>query len=441
MRLSAIAQQWLQKIEAASGAPTKDGEVLALVDRIKAQVPEWGHPLLEPRRYKCLWGGRGSGKSFCAADILLAIGIRQRIRVLCAREFQNSIKESVHFLLKERITALGLERYYTVQESAIVGSNGTSFIFKGIRHNTQSIKSTTGITHCWVEEGQTISRESWDILVPTIREEGSEIWVTFNPLHESDPVYQELVVEPPPNSYVEQVNWDKNPYFTSVLDEERRRLQAKDPNLYNHIWEGGFLSNSNAQILNGKWAVEEFTPEEHWDGPYHGADWGFGTDPTVAVRSWIFKRVLYIEYESYAHNLELGQISRLWLADIPGIDRYTVRADNSQPATIQFVKKGMPQNDIPPIPKLEPVEKWAGSVEDGIKHLRNYDRIVIHPRCKHTIEESRLYSYKVDRMTGDVLPVIVDAFNHAIDSLRYSLAPLIRRKGGDVVDRMKALLG
>lgn len=403
-----------------------------LAARLAQDLADWARPLLKPTRYKCLYGGRGSGKSFAVADALLIIGLTRKIRVLCAREFQISMKDSVHHLLKSRIETLGLGDFYTVQETAIFGANGSTFIFKGVRHNVQSIKSMAGLTHCWLEEAQTISAESWQVLIPTIREEGSEVWVTFNPHHQTDTIYQELVGKQRENAYVERVNWDRNPHFPAVLDEERRSMQATDPDAYEHIWEGGFWEQSDAQILRGKWIVEEFEPGPGWDGPYHGVDWGFGADPTTAIRAWIYNRRLYVERESYAHRLELDDTAARWIEDIPGIDRYPVRADNARPESISHVRRGRPPSQVdkgcPPIPQLVGVEKWQGSVEDGIAHLRSYEKIVIHPRCKRTIEEARLYSYKVDRLTGDVLPTIVDAHNHCTDSLRYALAPLIRYK-------------
>jgi phage terminase large subunit len=325
---------------------------------------------------------------------------------------------------------LGLEDFYQVQDTTIIGENGSSFIFKGLRHNIESVKSMTGITRCWIEEAQTISAESWQVLIPTIREEGSEVWVTFNPLHESDTVYQELVAAELEDGYVERVNWDRNPHFTKVLDGERRKMQRTDPDAYHHIWEGGFWEKSDAQILNGKWLVDEFEPGSDWDGPYHGADWGFGSDPTTAIRVWIYDRQLYVERESYAHHLELDDTSRLWLADIPEIDMHVVRADNSRPESISHVRRGRPASDrdrgCPPIPQLEGAEKWHGSVEDGIAHLRSYEKIIIHPRCKHTIEEARLYCYKTDRLSGDILPLVVDAHNHIWDAARYALSPIIK---------------
>ncbi len=390
-----------------------------LAEQLAPALVDWAQPLLIPKRYKCLWGGRGSGKSYAVADALLIEGLRRPIRVLCAREFQTSIKESVHYLLAERIDVLGLRDFYQVQQTTIAGANGSQFIFKGVRHNVQSIKSMAGLTHLWLEEAQTISAESWQVLIPTIREEGSEIWVTFNPLHETDTVWQELVAKDRANAYVQRVNWDRNPHFPSVLDEERLQMLATDPDAYYHVWEGGFWAKSDAQILNGKWIVEEFEPNpQTWNGPYFGADFGFAKDPSTLVKCWIHNRCLYVEYESYAVGLELDHTSDRWMADIPNCQNYIIRADSARPESISYLSRHG-------LPRIVAVSKRPGSVEDGIAHLRSYDRIIIHPRCKHVAEEARLYSWKTDRLSGEILPVPLDAHNHCIDGIRYSLQPLI----------------
>jgi phage terminase large subunit len=172
-------------------------------------------------------------------------------------------------------------------------------------------------------------------------------------------------------------------------------------------------------VLNGKWIVDEFQPADGWNGPYFGADFGFASDPTTLIKCWIFDRRLYVEYESYAHRLELDETASRWMADIEGCERYEIRADSARPESISYLRRhGMP--------KIVGVKKWSGSVEDGIAHLRSYEKIVIHPRCPKTIEEARLYSYKVDKLSEQVLPDVVDAWNHCTDGIRYSLDPIIR---------------
>ena len=217
------------------------------------------------------------------------------------------------------------------------------------------------------------------------------------------------------------MNHDDNPYFPAGLETLRRREQERlDPATYAHVWEGAYLTNSDAQILAGKVQVAEFDPGADWDGPYYGIDWGFSQDPTTAVRCWVSGRRLYVEHEAGKVGLELDQTAPYLIDRVPGIDSHISRADSARPESISFVKRHG-------LSRCAGVEKWKGSVEDGIAHLRQYEAIVIHPRCRGTIAETRLYSYKVDRLTGDVMTDIVDANNHYIDAIRYALAPLIKR--------------
>jgi len=197
--------------------------------------------LLEMHRYKVAYGGRGGAKSWSFADALLSLGANQELRILCAREVQKSIEQSVHQLLKDRITALGLGSFYSVQETEIRGANGTQIKFTGLsQHTADTIKSYEGVDICWVEEAHTVPKRSWDILVPTIRAENSEIWVSFNPDMESDEVWQRFVAKkPPPDAVVQKVNYSDNPWFPKVLEAERLHAKATMPEEdYNNIWEG-----------------------------------------------------------------------------------------------------------------------------------------------------------------------------------------------------------
>jgi hypothetical protein len=206
--------------------------------------------LFEPSRYKCGWGGRGSSKSWSFARALLIIGATRQLRVLCAREFQNSIKESVHKLLADQIDGLGLGHHYDVQQTTIRGKNGTEFIFEGLRLNVTKIKSMEGIDVAWVEEAQTVSKDSWDLLIPTIRKAGSEIWVTFNPDLEEDDTYQRFVVHPPPSARVVQVNWQDNPWFPDPLRDEMEHLKAIDLDAYENVWGG----QCKRKVANALWS-------------------------------------------------------------------------------------------------------------------------------------------------------------------------------------------
>lgn len=201
-------------------------------------LPEWADYLFEPHRYKVAYGGRGGAKSWSFVRAALTLGRIARERILCCREIQKSIKDSVHKLIAEQVEALGLMDFYTIKEHAIVGRNGTEFIFEGLRHNINSIRSKEGITRALVFEAQNVSRSSWETLIPTIRANGSEIWVEFNPELESDETYQRFVKHPPASAVVRKVNWRDNPWFPPVLQEERATLRQRDEDAYLNIWEG-----------------------------------------------------------------------------------------------------------------------------------------------------------------------------------------------------------
>lgn len=200
---------------------------------------------LNKYRYKIFYGGRGSSKSWCAARALLILGLQQNLRILCAREFQSSIADSVHALLSQQIDLMGLNTFYTIQNASIMGANGTEFIFAGLRHNVQKIKSTEGIDIAWIEEGQTVSKASWETLIPTIRKDrlqggiiDSEIWITFNPELDTDETYQRFVMMPPVTAAVVKMNWTDNPFFPAVLALEKDDLQLRDYDAYLNVWEG-----------------------------------------------------------------------------------------------------------------------------------------------------------------------------------------------------------
>lgn len=194
-------------------------------------------------RYRVAYGGRGSGKSWTIAALLILEAARSKTRILCAREIQRSISDSVIQLLSDTIERLGLESFFDVQKTQILGRNGSRFIFEGLRANITKIKSMEGIDRVWVEEAESVTATSWETLIPTIRKEGSEIWVSFNPLDELDNTYQRFVLNPPPESIVAKVNYSDNPWFPDELEKERKHLEGLDKDLYRHIWEGECIQN------------------------------------------------------------------------------------------------------------------------------------------------------------------------------------------------------
>lgn len=215
------------------------------------QFPAKLRCLFEPAnaRYRILYGGRGAGKSHSVARALLCKGVQRKLRVLCAREFQTSIKDSVHKLLVDQIYNLGLQAHYEVTQTTIRGTNGTEFIFAGIKNNVNGLKSIEGIDYCWVEEANNVTQTSWDILIPTIRKEQSEIWITFNPELPTDETYKRFVIDPPHDAIVQKINWNDNPWFPEVLDLERQSLMNRDFEAYQNVWEGFTRSTIDGAVF------------------------------------------------------------------------------------------------------------------------------------------------------------------------------------------------
>ena len=398
--------------------------------RLSIELSQPFHAALKPARYKVWYGGRGGAKSWNVARLLLLKAYREKVRILCAREFQNSIGDSVYRLLRDQIELMGLTAYFTATESSIKSRAGSEFLFKGLQRNINEIKSLEGVDICWVEEAQRVSADNWEILIPTIRKEGSEIWITFNPNEASDPTYQRFVVKPPPGAVVVKVDYRHNPWFPQTLQAERLYCQATDPDAYRHIWEGETRVRSAAEVFNGKWTVSRFEapPDARF---YFGADWGFSQDPTVLVRCWIREQTLYIDYEAWGIGVEIDETPELFRS-IPEVGKWPIRADGARPETISAMRRaGF---------NISAARKWPGCVEDGIAVLRGFRQIVIHERCKHMIDEMKLYRYKVDRVTNEVLPLLASGNDHCCDALRYALDGAIKPGGtGPIGYQVKGL--
>lgn len=388
--------------------------------KLPLNIPRAYAPLVADARYRVCYGGRGSAKSWTIARLLIARAFTQRRRILCAREFQASIADSVHKLLAEQIVALGLSRFFDVQSTRIVClTSGSEFLFRGLRRSIQSVRSLEGIDDCWVEEAQAVTEDSWNILIPTIRKPGSTFWISFNPFEEQDATYQRFVERPPPGAVVLKTSYRDNPRLSDVLEAERRYMLRVDPDAYDWVWEGNVRHISDAVIFKGKFRIDRFDPPE---GVHFrlGADWGFAADPTVLMRSYIVGRRLFIDHEAYGLGVDLDKVPILF-DQVPGARQWPILADDSRPETINHIKgKGF---------AIKGAKKWKGSVEDGIEHLRAYEEIVIHERCEHMGQEARLYSYKTDDNSKLVLPQIVDKHNHCWDAVRYSLDGEIKSKG------------
>jgi phage terminase large subunit len=274
---------------------------------INANFPEKLAMLFEPARYKILHGGRGASKSWGAARALLIKGSQKALRILCARETQRSIEDSVHKLLSDQILELGLGGpggFYAVQQTSITGKNGTEFIFAGLRQNINNLKSYESVDICWVEEAHTVSKNSWEVLIPTIRKDGSEIWVTFNPELDTDDTWKRFVLNPPPGAKVVRMTYADNPWFPRVLRDEMEHLKATDPDAYMHVWEG-----HTRQMLQGAIYANELraaqqegrickVPYDRTRPVYTFWDLGFGDSTAIwFVQAFPFEYRL-IDYES-----------------------------------------------------------------------------------------------------------------------------------------------
>lgn len=373
-----------------------------------------------------MYGGRGSGKSYNAALMSAVLGMGEPLRILCVREFQVSIRESMYAEIVRVINRYpDLKAFYTVGKDFIRGANGTEYIFKGLRRNIENVKSMSGIDLCIVEEAENIPHESWEALLPTIRDDKSEMWIIFNPRSKDSWVAKKFIinVNKPPRTRIAQVNYNDNPWFSDVLEEMRKYdREVMDPANYAHVWEGAFYEVSDAVIFRGKFIVSD---EEPLIGEvYYGLDFGFSTSPTAANRVMITdNRDLYVTHELNALELGLDSTVGALMSALPGVEEYIMRADNARPESINHLKKNG-------LPRVIPCEKGKGSIKDGIAHMMSFRNIYIHPRCKYTIQNFNLYSYRRDKYSGDVTPDIIDAYNDHIDAIRYALEGTMRKKSG-----------
>jgi phage terminase large subunit len=360
-------------------------------------------------RYNILKGGRGGGKSWGVALFLILKSLQQKSIVLCTREVQRTIKDSVHRLLSDTIYRLKLESQFEIQRDKITCLKTESvFIFTGLQ-NPAGIKSIEGITDCWIEEAAKVSLESWKFLIPTIRVEGSSFYIVFNQDEEDDPVNQ-FIDDPRPGTLIIDINYYDNPFFPDTLRQEMEYDKNHDYEYYLHVWEGHYWNKADDQVLGGIWRVEEFEAPEGAEF-FIGADFGFSQDPSAGVRCFILDNRLYIDYECY----EVGVINeRLveFFKQIPGIETNYCIADNSRPETIDYVQRNG-------LPLFKAAKKGKKSIEDGIEFIRTHE-VIIHPRCENTIKEFKFYRYKKD-IADNVTKNIIDKHNHIIDALRYAL--------------------
>lgn len=409
------------------------------------ELPKITRNFAKPARTRVFKGGRGSGKTRGLAK-RSAIRIYQLAELgvegvfLASREHLNSLDESS---MEEIKAAIGSEpwlaAYFDIGEKYIRTRNGRiNYAFAGLRHNLDSIKSKARIIGNWTDEAESVSEAAWRKLVNTLREEGPgwhvENWISYNPESPESATHKRFVKDPAEDCLVTTVNWTDNPYFPAVLNKQRLEDQRLRPETYDHVWGGEFLTLTEAQIFAGKYAVRDFEPGHDWDGPYDGLDFGFALDPTAAVRCYIHDDRLWIRHEAGRTKLELDDTAEYIADRVPGFGEYVVRADSARPESISYLKRNG-------VPQIEGAEKWKGCVEDGVEFLKSFEEVVIHSDCTQTAREFRLYSYKVDRQSGDILPVIVDANNHFIDAIRYAVGPMIKQGGQSLMFLKRRLRG
>jgi phage terminase large subunit len=296
-------------------------------------------------------------------------------------------------------------------------------VFRGLKnHTAASIKSLEGFTRAFVEEAQTITQHSLDILTPTIRAPWSSLYFGWNPISPKDPVDALFAANKnDPDFVLVSVTYHDNPWFPRELRRDMERDRARDPEKYSHIWLGEYQKNSEARVFRN-WRVDSFDVP-NGTRPHYGGDWGFAIDPTVLVRCWIVGRTLYIDQEAYEVGCAIDKTPALF-DKVEGARKWPVTADSARPETIDYMRRHG-------YPHIQPARKGPGSIEDGIEFLKSFD-IIVHPDCKHAIDELTSYSYKVDKLTGEVLPVLDDKKNHVIDSIRYA-AEQVRVFDGGVV--------
>lgn len=377
----------------------------------QVDLPEYAGDLWLSFRHLAWHGGRGPGKTRTVATGLILQSMERHERVLCGRETQRSIKDSSKRVLDDEIERLGLRSAFTSTETEIRGPNDGLFIFTGLKGNAAGVKSIEGVTTFWGDEAQAFSQGSIDTVVPTIRGPGSRLIWTWNPDLPTDPIDVMFRGEagPPPNSIVREVNYPDNPWFPDELRMEMEYTRSRDIDKYNHVWLGQYRQNSEARVFRN-WRVEPFESADNVEYRL-GADFGFSIDPSVAVRLWIDGTRIYIDHEAHGFGVEIVNLPKLFLS-IPDAEKYWMTADSSRPETISHLRKNG-------FPRIAPAIKGARSLEEGVEWLKSYE-IIVHPRCRMVIDEFTHYSYKVDPLTGQVLGVLEDKDNHAIDAVRYA---------------------
>lgn len=391
--------------------------------QIEAEFPEKLDFLFQPARYKVARGGRGSGKSWGFARALVLLGVQQVERILCCRELQKSIKQSVHQLLKDQIAILGLGHFYEVLESEIRGRNGTRFFFSGLSDQTaDSIKSWEGCTKVWMEEGQATTDRSWDILLPTIRTNNSEIWITFNPELESDATYRRFVAKPPPDCVSVLMNWRDNPWFPDVLEKERQTCMTRDPEGYKNIWDGECKPAVTGAIYYNE-AAGAIAGNRICNVPYDPllkvhvvVDLGWNDAMAISLVQKQSSELRVIEYIEDSHQT-LDYYSALLKDKKLNWGKLFLPHDGRN----KDFKTGKSAEEIMTALGWDVAITPSMSVEDGIRLTRMaFGRIYFNqPKTERLIECVKRYRRVINQATNEAGAPMHDEFSHGADNLRY----------------------
>ena len=389
-----------------------------------ADFPEKLEFLFTPSRYKIAHGGRGSAKSWGFARALLILAAQKPLRILCTREIQKSIKDSVHRLLNDQIQAMGLGHLYEVLETEIRGKNGSIILFAGLaQHTVESIKSFEGVDVCWCEEAQTVTKRSWDVLLPTIRKDGSEVWLTLNPDMETDETYDRFVGNPPPEAQVVQMNWKDNPFFSGVLEKERQETLRRDPDGYQNIWEGKPKRVSEGAIYRHE--VEQLFADNRLRAvPYDPllkvhTVWDLGWNDSMTIGFWQrsgaeVRCIDYIEDSHRTLDWYVAQIEKRpyrWGTDFIPHDG---RARNTQTGKSTEEALQAMGRRVTVLPAL--------AIEEGIKAARMMFPRVYFDKDKtvRLMECLKRYRRAINAHTLEPGVPLHDEFSHGADCFRYA---------------------
>lgn len=406
--------------------------------KINLEIPEAFYPLLEPKRYKVYYGGRGGAKSHNFARALLYLGIQRPLRILCARELQNSIGDSVHKLLSDIIGQTSLDKFYEVQKASIKGINGTEFIFKGLKYNAQEIKSTEGIDIAWVEEAEKVSDSSWEMLIPTVRKPDSEIWVSFNTKNLTDPTYQRFVINKDSDMLVKRVLWSDNPFFPEVLEKERLKLFTADKLAYDHVWGGEpdvrHSGSVYASLIEKARSQGRITKVPYKPGIPVITAWDLGKRHATCI--WFAQQVAreprIIDYhEAYGDDTDIEKLAKAvkekdylydmhWLPHDAKHERMGMKGSISE----QLKSAGLPNRILPNVAESAGINKvkallkevWIDQdkTKDGLHALANF-------HYKYDEERGRFKDEPHDDWSKD-----------AADALRYLAIALDQRMPADM---------